>query len=375
MQKKIIALAIAGLASTAAFAQTNVTVYGVVDMGYVNSSASNSVTGKQSSTGINSGNQAGSRVGFRGTEDLGNGLKALFTLEYALAADVGAASWTGTARQSFLGLTGNFGTVVAGRLQNPGYNFAVKYDTMGASINSPVGQLSDNAGLSITARGALGRLDNAVAYVSPNFSGLTIVGAYAFGEQIKNDVVRGDDKSPQAVMALAAEYAIGDLNVGAVYHKLNDIGATSTGQAAHDRTEYGVGASYDFKVAKLSAMYQRSSDDNVAAVLGGVGVRGNDDTVKLWQVGVGVPVGAKGLVEVAYGRLKNDRNNARNDLGAKSWGINYEHSLSKRTTAYAGYSRLNNDSNTAFNNRNTPAVNTSAGKNAQQFTLGMRHTF
>jgi len=369
MQKKIIALAIAGLASSAAFAQTNVTVYGVVDLGYVNSSASNAATGKQKMTGINSGNQAGSRVCFRGTEDLGNGLKALFTLEYGLSADVGANSWTGTARQSFLGLTGNFGTVVAGRLQNPGYNFALKYDTMGASINSPVGQLSDNAGLSISARDALGRLDNAVAYVSPSFSGLTVVGAYAFGEQIKNNVARGDNKSPQAVMALAAEYGVGDLNVGVVYHKLNDIGATNTGAAAHDRSEYGVGASYDFKVAKLSALYQRSSDDNVG------NVRNADDTVKLWQVGVGVPVGAKGLVEVAYGRLKNDRSGVRADLGAKSWGINYEHSLSKRTTAYVGYNRLNNDSNTNFSNLNTAGVDTSAGKNAQQFTVGMRHSF
>lgn len=375
MQKKIIALAVAAMASGAAFAQSNVTVYGVVDMGYVNASAQNSATGAQKFSGINSGNQFGSRLGFRGTEDLGNGLKALFTLEYGLAADVGAASWTGTARQSFLGLTGNFGTVVAGRLQNPGYNFALKYDTFGASINSPVGQLSDNAGLSISARDGLGRLDNAVAYVSPTFSGLTLVAAYAFGEQIKNNNmaavpagVRGDNTSPQAVWALAAEYAIGDLNVGVVYHDLNDIGGTNSAQVAHDRSEYGVGASYDFKVAKLSAMYQRSKDDNIANAANA------DDTIKLWQVGVGVPVGAKGLVEVGYGRLKNDRSAGRADQGAKVWALTYEHSLSKRTTAYAGYNRLNNDSNTAYTNLNT-GVLTSNGKNASQFTVGMRHSF
>ena len=368
MQKKIIALAIAGLASSAAFAQTNVTIYGIVDMGYVNASAQNVGTSKQKFAGIQSGNQAGSRVGFRGTEDLGNGLKALFTLEYGLAADVGAASWTGTARQSFLGLTGNFGTVVAGRLQNPGYNFALKYDTFGASINSPVGQLSDNAGLSISARDGLGRLDNAAAYVSPNFSGLTLVAAYAFGEQVENNPARGNDTNPQSVWALAAEYAVGDLNVGVVYHDLNDIGGTNTAQAASDRSEYGVGASYDFKVAKLSAMYQRSKDDNVA------NVRNADDTIKLWQVGVGVPVGANGLVEVGYGRLKNDRSGVRADQGAKVWALTYEHSLSKRTTAYAGYNRLNNDSNTAYTNLNT-GVLTSNGKTASQFTVGMRHSF
>ncbi|OMG56669.1 hypothetical protein BJN45_03395 [Azonexus hydrophilus] len=368
MQKKIIALAIAGLASTAAFAQTNVTVYGIVDMGYINAKANNAGTSKQSFSGIQSGNQMGSRVGFRGTEDLGNGLKALFTLEYGLNADVGAGSWTGTARQSFLGLTGNFGTAVAGRLQNPGYNFASKYDVLGAAVWSPVGQLSDNAGLSISARDGLGRLDNAVAYISPSFSGLTIIAAHAFGEQVKNNPIRGADTDPQAVWALAAEYTLGDLNVGAVYHKLNDIGGTDSAQAEHDRAEYALGASYDFKVVKLSALYQRASDDNVG------NVRSDDDSTKLWQVGVGVPVGAKGMVEVAYGRYKNDRDNGRADLDAKAWGVNYEHSLSPRTVAYVGYGRLNNGSNTAFTNLNTGAL-TSNGKNAAQFGLGMRHSF
>src|SRR5574343_864641 len=106
MQKKIIALAIAGLASTAAFAQTNVTIYGVADVGYAHLRAD----GKKSMNNIDSGLLAGSRIGFKGVEDLGNGLKALFTLEYALAMDTNGSvgqidsPWSGTAtRQSFVG--------------------------------------------------------------------------------------------------------------------------------------------------------------------------------------------------------------------------------------------------------------------------------
>ncbi|MBK7685504.1 MAG: porin [Rhodocyclaceae bacterium] len=85
MQKKIIALAIAGLASSAAFAQTNVTVYGKIDMSYEHSSG----TGGSKTTGINSGGHDGSRLGFRGEEALGGGMKAIFGLEYgSLKADI-----------------------------------------------------------------------------------------------------------------------------------------------------------------------------------------------------------------------------------------------------------------------------------------------
>ena len=82
MQKKLIALAVAGLASTAAFAQSNVTIYGIVDAGYVNSSVDRAAGGNGNFSGIQSGVWAGSRLGFRGEEGLGNGLKAVFTLEY-----------------------------------------------------------------------------------------------------------------------------------------------------------------------------------------------------------------------------------------------------------------------------------------------------
>src|SRR5574343_633103 len=110
MQKKIIALAVAALASSAAFAQSNVTIYGIADVGYFHMSAD----GKKPMNNVDSGGLAGSRIGFKGVEDLGNGLKALFTLEYALALDnnsgVGYADtpWSSTvARQQFVGLSSN----------------------------------------------------------------------------------------------------------------------------------------------------------------------------------------------------------------------------------------------------------------------------
>ena len=80
MQKKLIAMAVAGLASGAALAQSNVTVYGIVDMAYIRGAAD----GASSRTFINSGGLSGSRLGFKGVEDLGNGLKAVFNLEWGM---------------------------------------------------------------------------------------------------------------------------------------------------------------------------------------------------------------------------------------------------------------------------------------------------
>src|SRR5574343_1812592 len=103
MQKKIIALAVAALASTAAFAQTNVTIYGIADVGVAGSFGG----GQGGQANVISGGLSGSRIGFKGVEDLGNGLKALFTLEYSIDMDANTGVGAGTsagARQQFVGL-------------------------------------------------------------------------------------------------------------------------------------------------------------------------------------------------------------------------------------------------------------------------------
>ena len=174
MQKKIIALAVAGLASTAAFAQSNVTIYGVADMAIVHTNAS----GAKSVNAVESGGLAGSRLGFKGVEDLGNGLKAMFTLEYALNMDnntgVGATDspWSSTAaRQQFVGLTSNYGTVVAGRLQTAGYDFACSINPLAGGAFATNDKLSGGTLLSC---GSTGRADSALAYISPSFGGVTV---------------------------------------------------------------------------------------------------------------------------------------------------------------------------------------------------------
>ena len=120
MQKKLIALAVAGLASSAAFAQSNVTIYGIADIAYVHSSSGSSKT-----NGVDSGGWSSSRLGFKGTEDLGDGMKAVFTLEYGLSPDVNSgvgvtATGGGNARQTWVGLQNSMGTIKLGRQNSLG---------------------------------------------------------------------------------------------------------------------------------------------------------------------------------------------------------------------------------------------------------------
>ncbi|WP_298398468.1 porin [uncultured Azonexus sp.] len=359
MQKKIIALAIAGLASTAAFAQTNVTVYGVADAYYGNFSAK----GTDGLSGIQSGGLSGSRVGFRGTEDLGNGLKAVFEYELAFNLDsnapntaaINGAATAGDARgngltntrQSFVGLAGGFGTVVAGRLQTPGY-YIGKFDALASAAISPQAILAADQGATIAPSNA-GRVNNAAAYISPTFSGFSAVAAYGFGEETVDNTER------ESVIGLGLNYANGPVAVSYVYHKVGNVGANNVaGAQFNDQKEHMVGASYDFGVVKVLGSYQTMDTTNV-----------QNDKDKIYQLGVVVPVG-KGNVHAAYGKAARDA--ARSD--SKSWTVAYTYGLSKRTTAYAGYNSTSND-----NLANAGVLTPAAGGKSRGAVVGLRHTF
>lgn len=341
MQKKLIALAVAGLvAAPAAMAQSNVTIYGVVDayFGY-------SKTGSAKKTVVNGGGLSGSRIGFRGTEDLGNGLKAVFTLEYALANDVNEGIGTGglRARQQFVGLQGGFGTVSLGRQYAPGFG-VFKFDAaMGASPFSPQSILSVQNGMTITPNSPA-RWNNSINWKSANMSGFTAQVIYGLGETNELTDRRTGDK-----FGLNLDYTNGPLAVGVIYHHGEK---TVLGE---DQKEWLLGATYDFGAAKVYASYQQDKIDSYKG--------------KLWNIGVSAPVGGAGSVFLAYADYNN---NVDSDTEATSWALGYTHSLSKRTTVYAAYSQVRNESLRAIQ------VNTTAGgpgDNNHNYVLGLRHVF
>ncbi|PKO36176.1 MAG: porin [Betaproteobacteria bacterium HGW-Betaproteobacteria-6] len=346
MQKKLIALAIAGLASTAAFAQTNVTVYGIVD-----ASASGTTylgaAGKQTLFKVNSGLLSTSRIGFKGVEDLGNGLKALFTLEYGLAIDdnqgIGTVSGGTNGRQQFVGLTGGFGTALAGRLQTTGLDFSVAATALGGSTGLGAAY---NAGGGTLVTSAT-RANNAVAYVSPSFGGVTV----AYNHARMTELAGTNGNTDNTANLLSVSYANGPITAGAIYTKLVN---SQTNVAAGDNVkEWGLRVGYDFKVVKLQALYQQQKDE-AAAVAGGKD--------KKWAVSAAVPVGAKVAVIAEYASL-NVGSTANAD-NVKVGTLASTYALSKRTTAYAGIvaKRVQSDIGTQGLDTNTYAV-------------GLRHAF
>lgn len=344
MQKKIIALAIAGLASTAAFAQTNVTVYGVADMYYAYGSAS----GMKNNSQINTGGLSGSRLGFKGTEALGNGLNAVFALEYGLAmdADAGVGAGGAVGRQQYAGLNGGFGTVVAGRLQTAGYDWACAYNPVAGSALDAQSKLGVATLLSC---GNTGRANNAVAYISPNFGGVTLAVNHS---RVDETVLADASNLSNSYANLASvSYANGPIAAGLVYSKIN-MGSTP---AADNLTEVGLGGSFDLKVVKLFANYQTAKVENT-------------NRNKKYQVGVAVPVGA-GTIALQYAG-NNISSTAASD-NSKAYTLAYTHGLSKRTTAYAGYTRVTNDAGAA----RAALIAPTAGGNSSVVAVGLRHTF
>jgi predicted porin len=349
MQKKIIALAVAGLMSGAAFAQSNVTVYGIAD-GYYAHYSTDGLTANVS----NSGGLAGSRLGFKGEEALGGGLKAIFTLEYGLNIDDNSGVGTTLARQQFVGLAGGFGQVTFGRQYAPGYAALVNNDPFMGSTPSPIASiLQEGGGLggnTINSTSAA-RWNNAIAYQSANFSGLTLKGIYDFGQtsEIKVDGVSERDSR----YGLGANYANGPMNLDVVYQNIENSTAISSPNTA----EWYFGASYNFGAVKVLGSYQTKNDKSTA----------NKDN-KAYDIGVQIPMGAS-TIAVSYARL----NPEGADNSSSAWGAAYLYSLSKRTTLYATYTHVSND-----NNANASPANLGVLKNGNSANLlatGINHSF
>ncbi len=346
MQKKLIAVAVAGLLSGAAFAESNVTVYGIADVYYGRLSGDS----YKSYNAVNSGGLSGSRVGFKGAEDLGNGLKAIFETELAYdQADNGGLTST---RQSYVGLAGSFGAIVAGRLQTPGY-YVGKFDALASATISPqarlaAGKMIGGAVATTIAPSNNGRLNSAVAYLSPNFGGFSAVVAASASNYDSEQTTLTDSAQDAGAYALGLNYAIGPVAVGFVHHNILNF----SGNADLDVKENMLGVSYNLGFMSILGSYQDSKLKNT-------------DRNKLYQIGVVVPVGA-GNIHAAYGKLdmKDDT------MDAKSFTVAYTHGLSKRTTAYAGYNVTDNKSGQTLG-----ITSTAAGGKAKGLVVGLRHSF
>lgn len=363
MKKSLIALAVLA-ASGAAMAQSSVTLYGVLDTGLTYSKGDESVYGM-----THVGGNVNSRLGFRGVEDLGNGLKATFNLEAGMGVDDGNnymdkdSNGMAFRRTSTVGLQGSFGEVRLGRMLTSSYLAVSRYDAFGdTGIGASLAWNPTNTGYAP-------RTENAISYTSPNFSGFKFGAEYGFGEQQK--------ASDKRYIGIGATYDNGPLSLGLGFDRLNGDTADNTAWDLN-QTTWQLGGAYNFGVAKLMGFYKQSKDKET-------GLNAGNDSLKLKTFGLGVtaPVGAAGEVRASYNhyRASADITGLNTPtLKANQLSLGYVHNLSKRTALYGTYAYLKNKNDSGVNmGLQLNGAMTGAGlsdSGAQHgLQVGIRHAF
>ncbi|SFU28955.1 porin [Pseudoduganella namucuonensis] len=358
MKKTLISIAVLGAMSNVALAQTNVTIYGIVDAGLVSERG-----GKAGNvTKVSSGVGSASRIGFRGTEDLGGGLSAVFVLESGFAADTGVGDAAGLfQRQSYVGLSSKTaGSVTLGRQYTPAYlTLATVADPFAAGLAGSAKNLFGASGGNV-------RFSNAVNYKSPNVNGFSGEFQYGVGEQAESNAGRQ--------LGLGVGYENKGLNVRVAYNNRNNDTATGLAPVVNRdsaRTTI-VAANYNFNVVKAFAAYSKDKGPgssplpNATAYTATAVAASNDSDTVL--VGATAPIGAAGTLIASYIR-KDDNEVANRD--ANQWALGYSHALSKRTSSYVAYAKIKNKRGASY----TVGNNSEAGSGDKAFNVGVKHMF
>jgi len=342
-----IAAAVPAVFAAGAQAQSSVTMYGVVDA-FLEAGKANFSQKRLQSGGANS-----SRLGFRGVEDLGDGLKAIFQIEHGLVTDTGSAA-SATAfwnRQSFVGLSGAFGSVTLGRQYTP---LLESQDRNDPALNTTGYGSPYNSGV----MRSFSRADNSVRYLSPTLGGFSATVMVAAGENAGfggNHIYSGN-----------LRYNGGPVNVELSHGRQKPGSATQDTKAITNlATTYTIG---DIKL--MGALQKTRNDSRTQGV---VDDRSEFMAGGTWQLGLG-------RVHAVYGQGKVDD---VADSTAKHYSLAYIYELSKRTAVYTAYQVVDNPTNLAYRgatngfsfDATTGGLPASAGVKATALAVGVRHRF
>ncbi len=356
MKKSLVALAALAFVGVAS-AQSSVTLFGVVDAAYEHLSGSALVNGSVNK--LVQGANSPSRLGFRGTEDLGGGLNAGFWLEGGLNNDSGAGAATSLNnqpggstggggltfnRRSTVSLAGNFGELRLGRDYTPTFWNKTIFDPFGTV---GVGQETNvSLGVLTTATGV--RASNSVGYFLPgNLGGFYGQVMYAMGENSSNAANSNDGNYAGGRIG----YANGPVNVAISYGKTKNV-------ATDGYSDANIGGSWNFGVATVMAQYNQEKVDELA-----------DISNKTWLLGVNVPVGPGNIV-ASYNHAKV----TGDTLKANQYALGYVYNLSKRTAIYGTYAHISNSGSAgSFTTNGLPSA--VAGGSSNGLDIGLRTSF
>jgi len=352
MKKTLIAATALSLFAGAAMAQSSVTLFGVVDADARYLKTTGKTLNLVASDGYNS-----SRLGVRGTEDLGGGLKAGFWLEHGFATDTGTLNdalrfWN---RRSSVSLMGEFGEIRLGRGKTSVRLHIDDFDPFsttglgdGSKVYSTLGSNADT----------LNRSDNMVSYFLPS----TFGGVYG-----SVDIAAGEGSNVAAAPTVSTTSGGKKLQSGRVGYKVGGLNvaggfASTTGAAGAKYKLTSLGGAYDFGAAKLSLNYSET--------------KFLDRKQQITELGLVAPLG-QGQLLASY---SDSKANSAADLlagtgDAKLFAVGYVYNLSKRSAVYTTYSEIKNHGLGTFAVAGSPSGFVAAGQKSSGFDVGVRHSF
>lgn len=354
-------------------------IYGTLDGGFLSRSGNNGAYAAQAGTRfaghkseLTSGIESESRLGFKGSRDLRNGVSVFFQLEAGFAIDDGKSTLSDAEgnsvfrRKSFIGLTGQPGTVVMGRIDGGRYSVAGKYDPF---ANGTVANMA-----SIQVHGT--RADNAVAYISPVWNGLSFLAAYTtnlVGQESPGN--KGDGR----LWAFIPSYSKGGLDLTLDIEQLQ-----AKGSEEHKLNILVAGGAYDFGPVKLHAYWESIKTDNYKDIFdGSFATYSALLNHRSWMLGASAPVlGDKAKIRASYVVL-DDKTSL--DASCRKWGLGGVYYLSERSTyVYADVAKINNSANGICSIQPNPARTAvdsggtgspAGGYGTTGFDFGISHSF
>lgn len=311
-------------------AQSGIKIYGVADAGIVVERGGPGGTNTYVSSGLNSG----SRIGFKGTEDLGRGMKAMFVIEGGVGIDTGASGQGGLTfgRQSFVGLSGDWGTVGIGR----------QYSAYYKALRDVADPFEDGlAGQAPNIMAAPRRIDNSVSFSSYRYAGWALDATYGAGEV-------ATDSTRKRSLSVAANYVQGPLAVVLAHHRREEAVLADHTRNSLATVRYTQGA----YTGHLTYAHNRA-------------VGGADSRDLL--LGMSAEFGPHRVL----GSVLEHQDRGKANRDARQFGVAYMYALSKRTDLYTAYGHINNKNGAGFVVGNA----TDDGHTPTAFNLGVRHLF
>lgn len=383
MKKTLAAVAVLGAFAGSALA-ADVQLYGIVDEGLAYSHVDlDGAADATDSFSMNSGMQSGSRFGFKGTEDLGNGLTVGFVLENGFSADTGADNDTFFDREASLFLEGGFGKLAFGKIGsiNCGTSSWAQIGVLSAFGTSNWGGYSNQIGSTASTGGVM---DNTIAYQTPTFAGFTVFAQYSMGDDGDDKTISGseNESSLDRYYAIGAKYANGPLTAYFAVDSVNyrtwngKIGPEAGADDIDDSLTVTLGGNYDFGVAQIffgaqyfdevetfGSLVTKVVDNKFAEKIKGYGL----------NLSANFPV-AGGKIMAGLGFVDAEAADSQKEFDGDEFqryivSVGYDYPFSKRTDAYVVASYMQDSIDYKV------ATKPDVDPTAYTFVVGLRHKF